>query len=107
MIGLIGIDCATAPERTGLARGHLDGVRVVVSEARTGDRRSDPAEVVAGWLRAFPRALIALDAPLGWPRGLSSALSEHYAGSAIDQHPTISHLRVKRVGSGRERAISV
>jgi Protein of unknown function (DUF429) len=88
MIGLIGIDCSTDPRFTGLARGYLaDDDRVIVSEAVTGNRKSDPAEIVVSWLRACERAIIALDAPLGWPRALSKALRSHRAGAPISEPP--------------------
>jgi hypothetical protein len=45
-------------------------------------------ETVAGWLRGAERGLLALDAPLGWPRPLSDHLPTHRAGERLVGDPS-------------------
>jgi len=85
MIALLGIDCATVPTKTGLALGELRGQVVYILRWATGTKRKPPAIIATDWLRDYDEALIALDAPLGWPRALGALLSTHKAGFPI-QH---------------------
>jgi len=78
---IIGIDAATEPKKVGLARGWVDGERVVVSDARIGSRIPSVAETIAGWIEG--PTLLAIDAPLGWPAPLGRALVGHRAGQAF------------------------
>jgi hypothetical protein len=83
MTALVGIDCATAPRKTGLALGELrDGV-VHILRFATGTNRLTPAQIVIDWLEHYDEAIIALDAPLGWPRALGPCLTAHRAGLPI------------------------
>jgi len=79
---IIGVDCATAPEKTGLAlaRPMAQGWQLV--EACNGTALA-PVDRLADWLATSQRPLICLDAPLGWPRPLGQALQAHRAGEAI------------------------
>lgn len=81
---VIGIDCATQPERVGLAWGRRtrDGWSVDRVTLGAGDRT--PAALVSAWVAEQPRTLLALDAPLGWPAALGDALVHHRAGAALD-----------------------
>ena len=87
MTALLGIDCATDPRKTGLALGELHGSVAVILRAATGTRTADPAAIAADWLQGYPKALIALDAPLGWPHALSAALATHRAGEPVAATP--------------------
>lgn len=84
---MIGIHCAERAQNTGLARGELVGRRVEITHARRGN----PGEVIAyqiiEWLENRRHALIALDAPLGWPISLGRILARHHAGDAIMRSP--------------------
>ena len=80
---VIGIDCATKANKVGIAMGYWDGHRLVVTEARRGDALPDWHVTVAEWIKEASDVLIALDAPLGWPRAMGSALVSHSAGKAI------------------------
>lgn len=82
---MVGIDCATKPKKVGLAR-----VTVVDGTARVdelGTASSWPAieDKVVSWLSG--RTLLALDAPLGWPRALGEVLQGHHAGGGVDAEP--------------------
>lgn len=82
-VTVIGIDCATAAQRIGLARGTWERGDLLLEAATTGAAQ-DPVDVVASWVEAAPhRALLCLDAPLGWPRPLGSSLVEHRAGAPL------------------------
>jgi predicted RNase H-like nuclease len=80
---IIGIDCATQPKRTGLARAVRTRDRYEVIELMVCDGDRHPVAVVADWLGGVGTALLALDAPLGWPVALGSALGTHAAGDPI------------------------
>jgi hypothetical protein len=80
---VIGIDCATEPTRIGLARAVRAGATWRLVDVTVGSRDLNPAATVAGWLADAPRALLALDAPLGWPRALGVSLIGHDAGDPL------------------------
>jgi len=81
MIDIIGIDCSTNPKKLGIARGQLANGELIILEASVG--HSKPHQVISSWLQNSPRAIIALDAPLGWPKPMGASLSNHLAGSVI------------------------
>ena len=83
MVSLIGIDCATQPNKVGLALGELDGEHVLIKACRTGSPNEAPASIVSSWLKQGETALLALDAPLGWPLAIGQALAAHQAGAAM------------------------
>ena len=83
MVALIGIDCATQPNKVGLALGELDGDGVRIKACRTGNPKEAPASIVCSWLKPGETALLALDAPLGWPLAIGRALAGHQAGAAM------------------------
>jgi hypothetical protein len=69
-INIIGIDCATNPTDVGIAFGRFSNGHTVVERVEQGSRREEPADIVAAWLRVQDDStLLALDAPLGWPKG--------------------------------------
>lgn len=81
---IIGIDVATMPSKVGLALADYDGGSLNIGEVTLCSDALPPASVVANWIRKSPsRVLLAIDAPLGWPTDLSSALSTHRAGEPL------------------------
>ena len=79
---IVGIDCAVENKNVAVAVGDLQGARLVLHESvHCGARNA--VDVAAEFLRGFERALIALDAPLGWPSALGSAIVSHRAGDPI------------------------
>lgn len=91
-VTVIGVDCATAASRNGLALGRFRDGRVRVEAAARGhDRKAgraeaDPVvETLADWIEASGEAavLLALDAPLGWPDAMRRGLVDHRAGAAL------------------------
>jgi hypothetical protein len=83
MVALIGIDCATQPNKVGLALGELHGECVRIKACRTASPKERPEHIVDAWLQDSGRALLALDAPLGWPLALQQALGGHQAGEPM------------------------
>lgn len=80
---IIGIDCAVDAKNTGLVRVRTAGETLVVAEARCGSRSQQSAGIVANWIRGADHSLLALDAPLGWPKALGNSLSYHRAGAPL------------------------
>jgi hypothetical protein len=84
-VTVIGIDCATKAERIGLARGMWDRGQLSLLEVVAGVD-AVPVLQVSEWVRRAPhRALLCLDAPLGWPSLLAASLAEHQAGDPLTQ----------------------
>ncbi len=79
---LIGLDCATQPKKVGLARGSFADDRLTVHEIHACSRHDALVATIAGWIRE--PTLLAIDAPLGWPRPLVQALAQHRAGAPLE-----------------------
>ncbi len=80
---LIGIDCATQPNKVGLALAQWDGAVARIQECRTASAAESPIAIVNRWLQQSGTALLALDAPLGWPQALTESLVSHRAGAGM------------------------
>lgn len=95
---LIGVDCATTPKNVGLAAGHLDGKEqeLVITHTERYKTWDDIEKTVVEWIGGAENCLLAIDAPLGWPRPLGDALvkcecdgnalikREHMAGDVLN-----------------------
>jgi len=101
-INIIGIDCATNPVNVGIAFGRFCNGHTVVKRIQQGSSRERPADIVPAWLKGQDDpTLLALDAPLGWPKSLAEELSEHIAGrkfksSANDLFRRTTDIFIKR-----------
>lgn len=82
-IPIVGVDCSTDAKKTGLALAYMHGPQLVVRTALCASKQSGAAVIAAEWIGSAPRALLALDAPLGWPEPLSRELAAHSAGERI------------------------
>ena len=86
MITLIGIDCATRPEKVGLARARWNPGGAPLHELEF--HRSRPNANIPAWIRSWIApaglTLLALDAPLGWPAAFGQALAAHQAGQPLE-----------------------
>lgn len=80
---IIGVDCATEDAKIGLSLAVVGADRCVVSFAGACSSERGVAEELAAWLSEKPRALLAFDAPLGWPLPLGKALAPHKAGEPL------------------------
>src|SRR5262245_11284788 len=85
---VIGVDCATEEQHVGLAHGVVDddGAREL-KRATLGTAGESAAATIAGWIDGATHYVVALNAPLGWPSALASALAEHRAGQPIREEP--------------------
>jgi hypoxanthine-DNA glycosylase len=81
---IIGVDCSTDAKKTGLALADVQGRHLVIRAALCASKQSSAAAIAAEWIGSVPRALLALDAPLGWPELLGRELAVHSAGQAIE-----------------------
>jgi uncharacterized protein DUF429 len=84
---IAGIDCATQPSRVGLALGALENDVLRLDAVVPCNRKTDVVARVASWMQSHSPLLLALDAPLGWPRPLAERLVTHRAGEYIDAEP--------------------
>ena len=85
---IIGVDCATDPKRTGLARGRfLPSGSIVLDAVGLASAAPSAEAQVLEWLDGAASALMAMDAPLGWPSSLGDVLAAHRAGGAITVPP--------------------
>jgi predicted RNase H-like nuclease len=82
--GIIGVDCATQAQRVGLALASYRAGSALVERVFLGSRVDSIVRTTADWATRFPRTLVALDAPLGWPAALGPTLHGHEAGGPID-----------------------
>ncbi|MAU01116.1 MAG: hypothetical protein CL608_28570 [Anaerolineaceae bacterium] len=87
MITIIGIDCATQPQKTGLAVGTWNGTAVSLHTLTLGQKKQSLAQTIANWLPAHTPTLLAIDAPLGWPADLGHQLANHNAGDPLPVPP--------------------
>jgi len=81
---IVGVDCAADDANVGVALARWTEHSCDVQEVRLCGRDCSPTFVIAPWLAAAQTAaIIAIDAPLGWPASLSSALLNHSAGRPL------------------------
>jgi len=80
---VVGIDCATVNQKTGLAFATYTRGTVTIEECFIAKPKIHVAVQIQTRLSNTPSVLLALDAPLGWPAALGTHLSEHFAGKAI------------------------
>lgn len=86
---IVGVDCAANPRNIGVAfaRREADGITVErITFGRAGGVRwrriTEVAETISGGIDRHRPALLAIDAPLGWPVAMSRALARHTVGSS-------------------------
>jgi len=82
---VIGVDCATEDERTGVAFGVSDAGDCRIEQAMLeADLPSIPSRV-RDCVQSAGRVLIAIDSPLGWPAPLGTVLAGHSAGEPMPE----------------------
>jgi len=83
--------------------GMLEAGMSTIHTVRCGSRAASPATIVAGWIELTPTALLAIDAPLGWPKQLGLSLVAHEAGGALT--PTADQLFHRETDDAIEREL--
>lgn len=84
---VIGLDCATDDSRIGVALGEYKEGNVRVSDVEVCAGERSAVFIMAEWLTGATEALLAIDAPFGWPASLARALVCHKAGDALTAMP--------------------
>lgn len=84
---VIGIDCSAVRGRTGLALTRGVEGRLEILETTLDSHAQSPVDVVSKWLLNTSSAILAFDAPLGWPTSLGDELSAHRAGMPMHRDP--------------------
>jgi len=84
-VTIIGVDCATQPNKVGLALGSISNGLLRVDKAMKVGKNGSIANVVSSWIKenSTSKTLIAMDSPLGWPTKLGEELIGHTAGSSL------------------------
>ena len=90
-IHIIGIDCATQPNKVGLAHGFIKDNCLVIDEVTKSTGKERVRDTVTKWIDA--KTLLAIDAPLGWPKSLGEQLINHSAGDSLNME---SHTLFRR-----------
>jgi len=80
---IIGIDCATNPKKVGIARAEFAAGQCAVTSLELGGDDENLPATITRWLPTSGPALLAFDAPLGWPSPLGAALANHSAGEPL------------------------
>ncbi|BCS31407.1 hypothetical protein TBR22_A06080 [Luteitalea sp. TBR-22] len=80
---IVGIDCATQPNNIGVCLAAYASPILSVEQVFTCTSRKVMLERIAAFLSDGGPAVIALDAPLGWPVALSRELPQHQAGESV------------------------
>lgn len=85
---IIGIDCATDDSKVGVTLADFDKGRASIRKAQLCSRSQSVAETVGTWLQSpSVTAILAIDAPLGWPEPLGRVLATHRAGAGLSANP--------------------
>ena len=84
-VRLIGVDVASQPKNVGLAMCTLSDDHLRLEEVKTHSTWPAIDAQLADWLipAVSAPALLAIDAPLGWPAALAHALCTHRAGGPL------------------------
>jgi predicted RNase H-like nuclease len=80
---VVGVDCATVNKKTGLAFAVIAGATLTIEECLVAKPKVRVSDQIYARLQGHSAALLALDAPLGWPSEMGTHLSEHSAGKAL------------------------
>jgi len=83
-VTLVGVDCAVDARNTGVAIAVADASGCRLQGAQMAGTHRQLVTLVTQALAADGPAILALDAPLGWPQPLAPALADHHAGDPLD-----------------------
>ena len=82
-IRIIGLDWATEDARRAVAAVDVQGDRAALVHLERCSRRKPALTIVGDLLANSDQALLAIDAPLGWPVGMRTGLETHVAGQLV------------------------
>lgn len=97
---LIGVDYSTQADKVGLACGRLKGEALEIEFAKCPGTHAAVKEQIIAWIEKEKKKkngaiLLAIDAPLGWPKPLSESLCSHKAGDALSE-PTTDRMFMRK-----------
>lgn len=91
---IVGIDCASVEKNVGLALGAVERGELTIREIAAGGGSHSVVELIARWLPPGQPALLAFDAPLGWPAAMGPELFNHSAGMPLTAPPDVLFSRL-------------
>jgi predicted RNase H-like nuclease len=80
---IVGLDAAAQPKNFGCVVCRRDGRAWMLAQGDCLDSVENVAAIAHEFLATSTRALLAIDAPLGWPLSMGNELSHHHAGDRI------------------------
>jgi hypothetical protein len=81
MIQIVGIDCASKPEKTGIAIGEWKPTEpITIKAVLMGEKNQSIADLILSKIDNKQKTLFAIDAPLGWSSPMLQLLKNHSAG---------------------------
>jgi len=80
---VIGLDAAAQWKKFGYAIGHYADRRITIESAGILGDETGLAQKIGSHLLSSQNALVAIDAPLGWPKALGDALAHHHVGEPL------------------------
>jgi len=83
-ICIIGIDCATQANKVGLARGFVKDSSLIIDNITKPTGKERISDIITSWIVPEVKTLLAIDAPLGWPKSLGEKLIHHSAGNSLN-----------------------
>ena len=86
MTTVIGLDASTDPKKVGLVAAVAGDNDVRIENFVKPNSWGEIQNFVARYVEAGP-TLVAIDAPLGWPRALGPLLAKHVAGAPLAGEP--------------------
>lgn len=84
---IVGVDCAVDPRKVGVATGIFASGVMHLRKIGVCSTDSQPADSVTAAIRGQRSALLAVDAPLGWPQAFGAQLARHQAGEVLESNP--------------------
>lgn len=84
---IVGVDCAVDPRKVAVSVAVSAAGATRVLDVTVCSRDLPPREAVVEALGERKRALVAIDAPLGWPEPLGRDLARHRAGEVLTPKP--------------------
>lgn len=94
---LIGIDCAVDSRKCGFATSTSTDGRIIVERVITVLNEDELLESICYSINNNPTALLAIDAPFGWPVSLEESLQGHKAGDVITQDANTGSTKIRGV----------
>lgn len=86
-MNIIGLDAAVQDKDIGCVRGKYNKGSFTVTDR--WERKEPLVSYIGDWIKASEQAILAIDAPLGWPTSFRQVLNTHCAGRPLDIDPIL------------------